>query len=214
MTKWKLYKPGPGRREDSVQWRERSLGSFIDDLGELVRQSQLDEITGSTGHRQGVAGGFPRKSTTYNCTPDEGLAGTAKDMASRGGPRASAKLALGATPDDFTNSRHHRLPRRCHRAAHAAGAHRAGQRLRRGGQANDMPGYLQPYLDLMYKPGGDLDLGGFKAPRPTRTSSSQRCDAQRDSERRGASWAEGRYREPQGSGLRHRRLGVTDGHSR
>ena len=37
------------------------------------------------------------------------------------------------------------------------------------GRLNEMPGYLKPYLDPMYQPGGDLDPGGgFKPSTPSK----------------------------------------------
>jgi hypothetical protein len=91
-----------------------------------------------------------------------GLADEATDIGSRGGPKGVNQnlKTLGSSAKDFTNSSltNYRdtviAPRM--RQALTAQANSNGA----AGQANNMPGYLNHYLDQMYQKGGDLDIGG------------------------------------------------------
>jgi hypothetical protein len=76
---------------------------------------------------------------------------------------------LGANTEDFTNlgiknyTDEVIAPRIKNALTAQANAYGAAGRLA------DMPGYLQPYLDPMYHPGGDLDPGGnFKTVKPNK----------------------------------------------
>jgi hypothetical protein len=89
----------------------------------------------------------------------------------RGGPKGLGQnlKTLGSSPDDFTNLNYTdyrgqviapRMRQALTAQANAYGA---------SGQLSIMPGYLKPYLDKMYQPGGEYDPGGgFKPFTPSK----------------------------------------------
>lgn len=170
-TKWSLYNKDLTDAKAGFNGMNQGLSSFIDDLSAVSNNDKLDQITGSakavgTGWLQGLVPG----SEAYNLhNKMEGLAGTAKVLAARGGPKGVGQnlATLGANPDDYTNFgigdfRNEIIAPKL-KAALTAQANAYGA----AGRLGDMPGYLKPYLDQMYQPGGDLDPGGgFKTVTP------------------------------------------------
>jgi hypothetical protein len=163
-TKWSLYNKDLGDAKGQFNGMNQSLGNFVDDLAEVSNNPKLDEITGSAkavgkGWLEGLAPG----TDAYNLhNKMEGLAGTAKVLAARGGPKGVGQnlAGLGANPGDYTNFgigdyRNAIIAPKIKTALTAqANAYGAAGRLA------DLPGYLKPYLDPMYQSGGDLDPGG------------------------------------------------------
>jgi hypothetical protein len=132
-------------------------------MSEVANNSSLDKITGSTGGiLTGAFQGLLPGEVNDLKVQMTGLQNEAKDMSSRGGPKGVNQnlKTLGSSPDDFVNSsltnyRESVIAPRMRQALQAqANANGAA------GQANSMPGYLRLYLDRMYQPGGDLDIGG------------------------------------------------------
>ena len=85
-------------------------------------------------------------------------------MASRGGPKGVGQNLknLGSNPDEFTtlgttDYRGDVIAPRMRQALTAQANARGAAGL---ASASDTPGYLQHYMDQMYKPGGELDIGG------------------------------------------------------
>ena len=172
-TKWGIYSKDLGDAKTSFGGMNQGIGKFIDDLSDVSNNPALDDITGgvkATG--KGWLEGLKPGSEAYGLHTDlQGLAGTAKALAARGGPKGVGQnlSVLGANPDDYTNYgigdfRNKVIAPKIQLALGAqANAYGAAGRL------NEMPGYLQPYLDDMYKPGGDLDPGGgFKPYTPSK----------------------------------------------
>ena len=163
LTKWKIYSQDLNDARTQFGGVNDSLGKFVGDMSEVANNPSLDKITGSTGGilTGAFAGLLPGEVNDLK-TKMTGLQNEAKDMASRGGPKGVNQnlKTLGSSPEDFTNSSltNYRdtviAPRM--RQALTAQANSNGA----AGQANSMPGYLQHYLDQMYKSGGDLDIGG------------------------------------------------------
>jgi hypothetical protein len=163
MTKWKIYSQDLNDARTQFGGVNDSLGKFVGDMSEVANNPNLDKITGSTGGiLTGAFEGLAPGEVNNLKTQMTGLQNEAKDMASRGGPKGVNQnlKTLGSSPEDFTNAKltNYRdtviAPRM--RQALTAQANANGA----AGQANGMPGYLQHYLDPMYKAGGDLDIGG------------------------------------------------------
>jgi hypothetical protein len=163
LTKWKIYSQDLNDARTQFGGVNDSLGKFVGDMSKVANNPSLDKITGSTGGilTGAFAGLLPGEVNDLK-TDMTGLQNEAKDMASRGGPKGVNQnlKTLGSSPEDFTNSsltnyRDTVIAPRMRQALQAqANANGAA------GQANSMPGYLQHYLDQMYKSGGDLDIGG------------------------------------------------------
>jgi hypothetical protein len=181
-TKWSLYSKDLMDAKGQFNGMNQGLTKFIDDLSDASNNPALDEITGgvaATG--KGFIQGLQKGSPAFNLHTDlSGLAGDAKVLASRGGPKGVGQnlAMLGANPDDYTNYgigdfRNKVIVPKIQFALQAqANAYGAAGRL------NEMPGYLQPYLDQMYKPGGDLDPGGgYKPFTPSKDPSLKQPDA-------------------------------------
>ena len=163
-TKWSLYNKDLTDAKGQFNGMNQGLGKFVDDLADVSNSPKLDEITGSAkavgkGWLEGLAPG----TEAYNLhSKMEGLAGTAKVLSARGGPKGVGQnlATLGANPDDYTNFgignyRDEVIAPKIKLALTAqANAYGAAGRL------SDIPGYLKPYLDPMYQSGGDLDPGG------------------------------------------------------
>jgi hypothetical protein len=163
-TKWSLFQKDLIDAKGQFNGMNQSLGNFVDDLGAVSSNPKLDEITGSAkavgkGWLEGLAPG----SDAYNLhTKMEGLGNTGKVLAARGGPKGVGQnlAGLGANPEDYTNFgignyREEVLVPKI-KTALVAQANSFGA----AGRLGDLPGYLRPYLDQMYQPGGDLDPGG------------------------------------------------------
>jgi hypothetical protein len=169
LTKWKIYSQDLNDARTQFGGVNDSLGKFVGDMSKVANNPSLDKITGSTGGilTGAFAGLLPGEVNDLK-TDMTGLQNEAKDMASRGGPKGVNQnlKTLGSSPEDFTNSSltNYRdtviAPRM--RQALTAQANANGA----AGQANSMPGYLQHYLDKMYQPGGDLDIGGSPKANP------------------------------------------------
>jgi hypothetical protein len=169
-TKWKLYTTDLGDAKTQFSGLNDSLGRFIDQMGDVSNDKGLD---GLAGHpiSGGLAAMAPTSDAYQLSRKMQGLAGTAKDMASRGGPKGLSQnlKTLGSNPDDFTDLgiTDYRgdviAPRMRQALAAQANAYGAS------GQINIMPGYLKPYLDQQYQPGGENDPGGgFKPFTPSK----------------------------------------------
>jgi hypothetical protein len=181
-TKWGIYSKDLGDAKTSFNGMKDGLGKFINDLSDASNNPALDEITGGVAARgKGFIQGLQSGSAAYGLHTDlEGLAGTAKALAARGGPKGVGQnlAVLGANPDDFTNYgigdfRNKVIAPKIQLALTAqANAYGAAGRL------NEMPGYLKPYLDQMYQPGGDLDPGGgYKPFTPSKDPNLKQPDA-------------------------------------
>jgi hypothetical protein len=174
MTKWKIYSQDLNDARTQFGGVNDSLGKFVGDMSEVANDPKLDKITGSTGNiLTGAFQGLLPGEVNDLKVKMTGLQNEAKDMASRGGPKGVNQnlKTLGSSPDDFVNSsltsyRDSVIAPRMRQAltaqSNANGA---------AGQANSMPGYLQHYLDPMYKAGGDLDIGGSPKANPPDTGS-------------------------------------------
>jgi hypothetical protein len=163
LTKWKIFSQDLNDARTQFGGVNDSVSKFVGDMSKVANNPSLDKITGSTGGilTGAFAGLLPGEVNDLK-TDMTGLQNEAKDMASRGGPKGVNQnlKTLGSSPEDFTNSSltNYRdtviAPRMRQALTALANANGAA------GQANSMPGYLQRYLDQMYKPGGDLDVGG------------------------------------------------------
>ena len=163
--KWKIYTQDLSDAKQQFGGVNDSLGKFVGDMSDVANNPSLDKITGSTGGiLTGTVEGLVPGEVNNLKTAMGGLAAEAKDMSSRGGPKGVNQnlKTLGSSPDDFTNGsltdyRDTVIAPRM-RAALQAQANARGA----AGMANgaDTPGYLQHYMDPMYKAGGELDIGG------------------------------------------------------
>lgn len=163
LTKWKIFSQDLSDAKTQFGGVNDSLNTFIGHMGDVANNPSLDKITGSTGGiLSGAIQGLVPGEVNNLKTAMTGLGNEAKDMASRGGPKGVNQnlKTLGSSPDDFTNAsltnyRDTVIAPRMRQALQAqANANGAA------GQANNMPGYLKLYMDQMYQPGGDLDIGG------------------------------------------------------
>ena len=181
-TKWGLYAKDLDTAKGGFNGMNQGLGKFVDDLSDASNNPALDEITGGVAARgKGFIQGLQSGSPAYNLHNDlEGLGNTAKALAARGGPKGVGQnlAVLGANPEDFTNYgigdfRNKVIAPKIQLALTAqANAYGAAGRL------NEMPGYLKPYLDQMYQPGGDLDPGGgYKPFTPSKDPNLKQPDA-------------------------------------
>jgi len=168
LSKWKIYSQDTSDAKQQFNGMNDSLGFFINGMSEVANDKNLDSVAGHP-LSGGAAASWPTSEAAQLYKKMEGLAGTSKDLGSRGGPKGVGQnlRTLGSNPDDFkdlsyTDYRGDVIAPRMRQAltaqANAFGA---------SGQANasSMPGYLQHYMDQMYKAGGELDIGG--SPRAT-----------------------------------------------
>jgi hypothetical protein len=169
-TKWSLYNKDLGDAKGQFSGMNQALGSYINDLGEVASSSELKNVAGKP-FAGALASAIPGSDASNLLTKMQGLAGTSKAIAARGGPKGVGQnlAILGANTEDFTNlgikdyGNDVIAPRMRNALTAQANAYGAAGRLA------DMPGYLQPYLDQMYKPGGDLDPGGgMKTTKPNK----------------------------------------------
>jgi hypothetical protein len=161
-TKWSLYNKDLTDAKGGFNGMNQALGSYVSDLSDVSNNSELDNVAGKPWSIEAAKANV-KGTDAYNLLNGmQGLAGTSKAIAARGGPKGVGQnlAILGANTDDLTNLgisdyRDKVIAPRMQNALTAqANAYGAAGRL------SDMPGYLQPYLDPMYKPGGDLDPGG------------------------------------------------------
>jgi hypothetical protein len=160
-TKWALYNKDLTDAKSGFNGMNQALGSYIDDLGDVASSPELKNVAGKpfTG---ALASAVPGTDAYNLLTKMQGLAGTSKAIAARGGPKGVGQnlAILGANTEDLTNlgitdyGESVVAPRMRNALTAQANAYGAAGRLA------DMPGYLKPYLDTMYQPGGDLDPGG------------------------------------------------------
>jgi hypothetical protein len=170
-TKWSLYNKDLGDAKGQFGGMNQALGSYINDLSSVSNDPELKNVAGHP-FSGNVASAFPGTDAQNLYTKMQGLAGTSKAIAARGGPKGVGQnlAILGANSEDFTNLgiKDYRndviAPRMVNALTAQANAYGAAGRLA------DMPGYLKDYLDPMYQKGGDLDPGGpMKAFTPDKT---------------------------------------------
>jgi hypothetical protein len=160
-TKWALYNKDLTDAKSQFNGMNQALTSYTNDLGEVAASPELKNVAGKpfTG---ALASAVPGTDAYNLLTKMQGLAGTSKAIAARGGPKGVGQnlAILGANSEDLTNlgitdyGDSVIAPRMRNALTAQANAYGAAGRL------SDMPGYLKPYLDTMYQPGGDLDPGG------------------------------------------------------
>jgi hypothetical protein len=169
-TKWSLYNKDLGDAKSSFGGMNQALSGYINDLGEVGASPELKNVAGKP-FVGALAASVPGTPGYQLLTKMQGLAGTSKAMAARGGPKGVGQnlAVLGANTEDFTNlgitdyGDSVIAPRMKNALTAQANAYGAAGRLA------DMPNYLKPYLDPMYQPGGDLDPGGgFKPVKPNK----------------------------------------------
>jgi hypothetical protein len=169
-TKWSLYNKDLGDAKGQFGGMNQALGSYIDDLGAVGSSKALDSVAGKP-FAGALSSAIPGTEAYNILNKMQGLAGTSKALAARGGPKGVGQnlAILGANTEDFTNLgikdyREDVIAPRIRNALTAqANAYGAAGRL------GDMPLYLKPYLDPMYQSGGDLDPGGgFKTVQPNK----------------------------------------------
>jgi hypothetical protein len=177
-TKWSIYSKDLGDAKGQFNGMNQGLTSYIDDLGSVAASPELKNVAGKpfTG---ALASAIPGSDAANLLTKMQGLGGTSKALAARGGPKGVGQnlAILGANSEDFTNLGikdyvgdviQPRIKNALTAQANAYGA---------AGRLADMPGYLQPYLDPMYHPGGDLDPGGsFKTVTPNKKLTQPTAD--------------------------------------
>jgi hypothetical protein len=194
--KWKLFNTDLSDAKAQFNGMNDSLGRFIDQMGEVSNSPELDNVAGKPWSLEAAKAALKGTDAAQLTDKMKGLAGTAKDMASRGGPKGLSQnlKTLGSNPDDFANLGYSDYrgdviaPRMRQALTAQANAYGAAGRL------NEMPGYLQSYLDPMYKPGGDFDPGGgFKTVTPSKDLKQPDAAALNDfrtaMEHRGPKWA-------------------------
>lgn len=160
-TKWSLYNKDLSDAKGSFGGMNQALGSYIDDLGEVASSPELKNLAGKP-FAGALASAIPGTDAATLLSKMNGLGGTSKAIAARGGPKGVGQnlAILGANTEDFTNlgikdyGENVIAPRIRNALTAQANAYGAAGRL------GDIPGYLKPYLDPMYQSGGDLDPGG------------------------------------------------------
>lgn len=170
-TKWSLYNKDLTDAKSGFNGMNQALGSYVGDLSDVANNKELPNLAGKP-FAGALASAIPGTDAYNLLNKMQGLAGTSKAIAARGGPKGVGQnlAILGANTEDLTNlgitdyGDSVIAPRMKNALTAQANAYGAAGRLA------DMPGYLQPYLDPMYKPGGDLDPGGpMKAFTPDKT---------------------------------------------
>jgi hypothetical protein len=165
LSKWKIYQADISDARTQFGGLNSTLDKFVGDMSDVANNPSLDKITGSTGGiLTGAVEGLVPGEVNNLKTQMSGLAAQAKDMASRGGPKGVNQniKTLGSSPEDFTNAsltnyRDAVIAPRMRQALTAQANARGAAGL---ANASDTPGYLQQYMDPMYKAGGELDIGG------------------------------------------------------
>ena len=164
LTKWKIYTQDLSDAKTQFNGMNDSPGNFINGMGEVASSQDLATVAGHP-FSGGAATAWPTSDAAQLYKKMQGLAGTAKDIGSRGGPKGVGQnlTTLGCelrrlhrselSPTTTTMSSRHACGRRSPRRPTPT-ARRAGQRY--AGLPSALP---RP----QYQPGGDLDPGvGFK----------------------------------------------------
>jgi hypothetical protein len=160
--KWKLYNTDLSDAKTQFNGINDSLQGFVTKMSDIANNPALDGMQGQPLGFDALKAKWPGTDQNQLVADMTGAGQTAKDMASRGGPKGLGQnlKTLGSSPEDFTNLsfadyRDHVIAPRMQQALTAqANAYGAS------GQLSQMPGYLKPYLDKMYQPGGEFDPGG------------------------------------------------------
>ena len=162
--KWKLYNADLSDAKSQFNGINNALGGpggFIDKMSAVSANPNLDKMQGHP--LSGGAGAlWPASEQNQLMSDMTNLGDVAKDLGSRGGPKGLGQnlKTIGSSPGDFTNLNYTdyrgqviapRMRQALTAQANAYGA---------SGQLSQMPGYLKPYLDPMYSPGGEFDPGG------------------------------------------------------
>jgi hypothetical protein len=160
-TRWSLYNKDLTDAKGGFNGMNQALGSYVDDLSDVANSKELPNLAGKP-FVGALASAVPGTDAYNLLTKMQGLQGTSKAIAARGGPKGVGQnlAILGANTEDLTNLGINDYtgsviqPRMKNALTAQANAYGAAGRLA------DIPGYLKPYLDPMYQSGGDLDPGG------------------------------------------------------
>ena len=160
--KWKLYNTDLSDAKTQFNGINDSLQGFVGKMSDIANNPALDGMQGQPLGFDALKAKWPGTDQNQLVADMTGAGQTAKDMASRGGPKGLGQnlKTLGSSPEDFTNLSYAdyrgrviapRMQQALTAQANAYGA---------SGQLSIMPGYLKPYLDKMYQSGGEYDPGG------------------------------------------------------
>jgi hypothetical protein len=184
VNSWQLWKARTKQESDNrIQAAgqfhdlDANLGNYVNNLSAVANDPKLADAKAGGILGGGLTGQFvgnvlPATSSAYPLyTRINGLQDQTKNLANQGGSLTKGSLlGLASGAPDFTKFA---LPESDYRSSVLQPAMRAAltaQAANYGasGRTDEAPGYLKPYMDPIYQPGGDLYVKS-PSPRATKT---------------------------------------------